>query len=236
MKRVALVTGGSGGIGSAIVDALSHQGIIVALHYSSNEANALKVRNGRENIFLFQCDFASPQLDLIERVVQQLGAVDYLINCAGIMANESLFDMDAKAFDALFAINTRTPYLLAAEAFELMKAQRYGRIINISSFTVKFGMGRNSSVHYAASKAALEALTTGLSRLGAEHNVLVNTIRPGLIASDMQKDRPGLQNRISMIPVKRIGQPEEIADMIAFLCSDKGSFITGQTITIAGGE
>ncbi len=235
-KRVALVTGGSGGIGSVIAETLHSQGIIIALQYSHNKEKAEKIKNGKENIHLFQYDFQATDASLVDSVVKQLGSIDYLINCAGIMAEQSIFDMDSKAFDELFNINTRMPYLLSAKAFEYMKEQNYGRIINISSFVVKYGMGRLQSIQYAGSKAALESLTTGLSRLGAEHNILVNTIRPGIINTSMQKDREGLKNRINMIPVKRMGEPHEIADIVKFLCSKKGDFITGQTITIGGGE
>jgi NAD(P)-dependent dehydrogenase (short-subunit alcohol dehydrogenase family) len=97
-------------------------------------------------------------------------------------------------------------------------------------------MGRNQSIQYAASKSALESLTTGLARIGAEHNVLVNTIRPGIINTGMQKERPGLQERINMVPLKRLGEPSEIADLIGYLFSKSGDFITGETFTVAGGE
>lgn len=235
-KKVVLVTGGSGGIGSSIVNRLYNDGYIVALQYSSNKQNAERVKNNRENIHLFCCNFLSEELTLIDDVVTQLGRIDCFINCAGILADKSIFDLNAKDFDTHFAINARAPYLLSAKAFEYMKRQNYGRIINISSIAVKYGMGRGQGVQYAGSKAALEALTTGLSRIGAEHNVLVNTIRPGVIETGMQKGRTDLRQRIEMIPVKRMGTSQEIAEMVAYLCSDKANFITGETFTIAGGE
>ena len=235
-KKVALVTGGSGGIGASIVETLHSEGYIVALQYTSNKNKAEEIKANRENIHLFFCDFLSNELTLIHEVVEQLGRIDCLINCAGVLANSSIFDLKAKDFDEHFAINTRAPYLLSASAFEYMEKQNFGRIVNISSFVVKYGMGRNQSIQYAGSKAALETLTTGLSRIGAKHNILVNTIRPGVILTEMQKDRPGLKERVEMIPVQRIGTPQEIADMVAYLCSEKANFITGETITIAGGE
>ncbi|MFO7867938.1 MAG: SDR family oxidoreductase [Bacteroidales bacterium] len=235
-KKVALVTGGSGGIGSFIVNSLCDEGYTVAMQYSSNKQHAENIRNNRENIHLFCSNFLSEDLTLIEEVVEQLGRIDCLINCAGILADTSLFDLSAKDFDTHFAINTRAPYLLSARAFEYMKKQNYGRIVNISSIAVKYGMGRGQGVQYAGSKAALEALTTGLSRIGAHYNILVNTIRPGVIMTEMQKGRPDLKKRIELVPVQRIGTPQEIADMTVYLCSDKANFITGETITIAGGE
>lgn len=233
---VALVTGGSGGIGSVIVNTLYAEGYTIALHYSTNKEAAEKIKAEREGIHLFQFDFLSGNGELIDTVVEQLGSIDYLVNCAGILADCSIFDLKAEQFDHHFAINTRMPYLLSAKAFEYMQKQKFGRIINISSIAVKYGMGRMSGIQYAGSKAALEALSTGLSKLGAEHNILVNTIRPGAINTSMQKERPGLKERINMIPLKRMGEAQEVADMVTFLCSSKGDFITGQTITIGGGE
>lgn len=237
MKQgVALVTGGSGGIGSVIVDTLYAQGITVALHYSNNKTAAEAVKNNREGIHLYQYDFLSNEATLVDTIVKELGSIDYLINCAGVLADCSIFDLDAEGFDQHFSINTRMPYLLSAKAFEYMKDNHFGRIINISSIAVNYGMGRMQGIQYAGSKAALEALSTGLSRLGAKHNILVNTIRPGAINTAMQQNREGLQDRINMIPLKRMGEAQEIADMVAYLCSPQGSFITGQTITIGGGE
>lgn len=235
-KRIALVTGGSGGIGAAIVKSLHRAGITIALQYNQGKERALDIQGTHQDIHLFQDDFSSADASLIDRVIHKLGSIDFLVNCAGCMANESIFDMDSEDFDRLFTINTKIPYLLAAKAFTHMKEQQFGRIVNISSFTVHYGMGRNNSIHYAGSKAALETLTSGLARLGAEHNILVNSIRPGVILTNMQEGRHDLETRIQMIPVKRMGRPEEIANTVRFLCDDENQFTTGQTITIAGGE
>jgi 3-oxoacyl-[acyl-carrier protein] reductase len=234
--KIVLVTGGTGGIGQAIVKKLSLEGYIVCLHYFNHLPEAKKIQKECDNVHLFHEDFADSDISLIDRVVEKFGRIDGLINCAGIIPNESIWEMTGEGFDQLFHINTKVPYLLATKAFHTMKENQYGRIVNISSIVVKYGMGRNHSIHYAGTKAALEALTIGLSRLGAEHNILVNTIRPGVVLTGMQKTRPDLTQRINMIPVKRIGSPGEIADMVAYLLSDSGNFITGQTITIAGGE
>jgi NAD(P)-dependent dehydrogenase (short-subunit alcohol dehydrogenase family) len=234
--KVVLVTGGTGGIGQAIVKKLSSEGYSVCLHYNSSDAEAAQIKGDNDNIYLFKEDFSSSDITLIERIVEKFGRIDCLVNCAGILPKESFWELTSDGFDTLFHINTKIPYLLASKSFPYMKKAGFGRIVNISSIVAKYGMGRNHTVQYAGTKAALEALTTGLSRLGAEHNILVNTIRPGVINTRMQSNRSDLLERINMIPVKRIGSPEEIADMVAFLFSDSGNFITGQTITIAGGE
>jgi len=234
--KVVLVTGGTGGIGQAIVKKLSLLGYIVCLHYFNNESEASRIQKEYANIHLFREDFNSGRISLIEQIVSKLGKIDCLINCAGIIPHQSIWEMTDESFDHIFHINTKIPYLLSSRAFEVMKRNNYGRIINISSIVVKYGMGRNHSIQYAGTKAALEALTTGLSRIGAEFNILVNTIRPGVMMTSIQNNRTDLQERINMIPVKRIGKPEEIADLVAHLLSDSGNFITGQTITVAGGE
>jgi len=234
--KIILVTGGSGGIGRAIVDLLAEQEATICLQYSNNQRDALMVKGTKKNIHLFHQDFLSKDINLIDRIISSFGRIDCLVNCAGVMSNESIFEMTHEGFDRLFSINTKIPFMLSSQAFNEMKKHKYGRIINISSFVIKYGMGRNQSIQYAASKAALESLTTGLSRLGAEHNILVNTIRPGLIQTSMQEDRPDMEHRINMIPVKRMGLPIEIANMVQFLLSKSGDFITGETITVSGGE
>lgn len=236
IDRVVLITGGSGGIGGAIVDQFAKEGATVCLQYSSNLEAATSLKDSRDNIHLFKQNFFDRDITLIKDVVDRFGKIDYLINCAGVLGNCSIFDMKSEDFDNIFTINSKIPYILSAEAFKYMKRDRYGRIINISSIAVKYGMGRDSAIQYAGSKAALEALTTGLSKLGAEHNILVNTIRPGVILTDMQKNRDNLDKRLEMIPLKRAGTPKEIADMVIFLTSHRGDFITGETITIGGGE
>ena len=185
---------------------------------------------------IFKQDFESKRIDLVKRVCKKYGSVSILVNCAGVMASSSFFDGNAEDLDKVFCINTKAPFILSKDCFEIMKINKWGRIVNISSFVVPYGMGRNASIHYAASKAALETLTTGLSRIGAKYNILVNAIRPGLVATDMQLNRKNLKRRLNMVPLKRMAQPEEIASVAAFLIMETGNFITGQTICITGGE
>jgi len=237
-KRV-LITGGSSGIGSEISRLFAENGAIIGIHYSKNKKEAQKLKkelSKKTNVKIYQEDFSKSKLNLIRKFTKDFGGIDILINNAGTMAKNSFEKLKSKEYGFVFNINSRAPFLLSSEAFNLMKKQKYGKILNISSFTVKYGMGRNKSIHYAASKAALEELTIGISKLGAEYNVTANTIRPGIVNTGMQKERTDLKERIKMVPMKRLAEPKEIAEMALYLCSEKANFITGQTISISGGE
>ena len=238
--RVVLITGATGGIGSALVKEFAKQEAIVCIHHTSRrsvEAKKLQEEISKYSISrTYQEDFMKQDIRLVKHVIKDFKRIDVLVNNAGIISERSIFDLEFNEYERVFRVNSFAPYILSRDSFQDMKGRRWGRILNISSFTVKYGMGRNSGIHYAGSKATLETLTTGLSRLGTEHNILVNTIRPGIINTPIQQQRADLDKRIQMVPLKRLGEPEEIADMALFLCSEKGSFITGQTITIGGGE
>lgn len=237
-KRI-LITGGDSGIGSEISKIFAKQGALIGIHYSKNKKEAEKIKKRLSKytqVKTYQENFSKSKLNLVKKFVKDFGGIDILINNAGIMAKKSFLYLDSKEFDLVFNINTRAPFLISKEAFYFMKEQNYGRIINISSFTVKYGMGRDESIHYAASKAAVEELTMGLSKIGAKNNITANTIRPGIVNTKMQKKRKNLKERLKMVPLKRLAEPNEIAEMVLYLCSEKGGFITNQTISISGGE
>lgn len=234
-----LITGASSGIGAVIAESFAKMGSNIGIHYASNDEGAYRVKKSLSKfteVKLYKKDFSDSSINLINQFLKDFGSIDILINNAGTMSPVSIFDLDSHEFNRVFDVNSRAPFLLARDAFVHMKEQKFGRIVNISSFVINYGMGRNNSIQYAASKASLETLTKGLSRLGAEHNVLVNAIRPGIIATGMQNNRKDLKERINLIPVKRMGKPEDVAEMCVYLCSNKGDFITGETISITGGE
>lgn len=187
-------------------------------------------------VSVYQEDFLSNEILLVQKVLTDHQRIDVLVNNAGILGENSFFSLSYEEFQNIFKINTFAPYILSRDAFAAMQERNWGRIVTISSIAVFYGMGRNMGIHYAGSKAAIESLTTGLARLGAPHNILVNTIRPGLINTAMQQDREDLNKRIAMVPLKRMGEAEEIAEMVVYLCSEEAGFITGQTISISGGE
>lgn len=237
--KVVLVTGASGGIGRAVARLCHDEGACVALHYRSGAAQARALARGlSDRAEAFRADFARPgePRRLIGAVLRRFGRLDLLVNNAGAVVGDADFlDMSEKDWEKTLRVNLQAPFFLAREAFRAMKA-RGGRIVNVSSIAVKFG-GSQRSVHYAAAKAGLEATTASLARFGAPHGVLVNTVRPGVIDTPFHgKFRKDMVARVAKIPLKRMGRPEEVARMVAFLAGPGGDFITGQTLSVTGGE
>ncbi len=238
-----LITGASSDIGAAIAKKFASQGANVGLHYFKGKEKIdklieeLKKEYNQIVVKSYELNLEQEKLQLVHDFVKDFGRIDILVNNAGLLDGVSFFDMTAEQFNRMFAINSRAPYLLSKDAFEYMKqAGKGGRIINISSIAIKYGRGRNNSIQYAGSKAALDALTTGLAVLGAEYNILVNSVMPSVIMTESQKHREGLQKRVDLIPLKRAGQPEEVANLVVYLTSEEASFITGQIFKISGGE
>ncbi len=240
-QRAVLVTGASRGIGEAIATRLADEGYPLAVHAAEADASELHAAadKWRDKVPLAELvfDFTSNPASLVDRAVEELGQLWGLVNNAGVLSPTPFWEVEPEELERVFRVNTFAPFLLAGRAFRRLEAQGHGgRIINISSFTVRFGMGRNQSIQYAATKGALETMTTGLSRAGAPRQILVNAIRPGLTETSQQQNRPEMADRIRMIPLQRMARPEEIAEMVAFLMSDRAAFITGQTIGVSGGE
>ena len=146
-------------------------------------------------------------------------------------------ELSEESWDSTFQVNVKAPFLLSRAALSVMQKQGSGRIINISSIGLKFG-GSINTVHYSASKAALEALTASLAKAGAPFNVLVNTVRAGVTDTPMHEriGRADMSGRADLIPLKRLADPSEVSNAVQFLASDKSSYITGTVLTVAGGE
>lgn len=240
-KRTVLITGGTSGIGSAIAACFAEGGWNILLHYfsSGRKANELKkmIEQSGVDCHILRADLASEkEIQGFLCETEKFG-IDTLINNAGTyFVNKHFSELTLRDLTATFTVNTFAPMLLSVKIFSRMKEKLFGRIVNISSIAAKYGGSRNS-MHYGSSKRAMEGLAKTLAREGAEYNILVNTIRPGVIDTEFHKKFPkDMTKRIAMIPMKKMGGPADIADMAYYLGSEKNHFITNEIITIAGGE
>lgn len=242
-SRRILVTGSSGGIGQAIVKRLIQPGDRVGLHFGANRAAAEAlcrfVHEHDAEAILLQADLAdaAAREAFPAQALEKLGGCDILVNNAGgpVLSRHIGHYTDADV-TAIMGLNFTSALLLAQAVLPGMVEQGYGRIISISSIGVKFGGGSDSLV-YSAAKSALEIMTMNLAKSAAKSGVLVNAIRAGVTDTPFfQKYPKDLDARAAMIPMGRLARPEEIAEMVAFLVSERAAFITGQTIAVSGGE
>ena len=242
MTRVALVTGGSRGIGRAIATTLAARGHAVALTYatSEREARAAADEIGRNGGQAMAVRLVAEDRASISRAVGEvrgtLGAIAVLVNNAGIAQERPFLELTDGDWDRMLAVNLRGPFTCAQEVLPDMLKQRWGRIINISSVGGQWG-GMNQ-VHYACAKAGLNNLTRSLAKLYSAQGVMTNTIAAGLVSTEMianELETAAGKEKVRNIPVGRIATPDEIARAVAFLASDDASYITGQTINANGG-
>ncbi|NLW54893.1 MAG: 3-oxoacyl-[acyl-carrier-protein] reductase [Clostridiaceae bacterium] len=240
-KQVVLVTGAGRGIGKAIVRALASPTRFVYIHYSTSAdgASALAeelAREGKEARTV-QADLSDPAAakNMIAEIVDESGQLDILVNNAGLTRDQLTVRMTDEDYDAVIQVNQTAPFILMREAAKIMMRKRWGRIINISSVV---GLkGNAGQINYAASKAAVIAMTKSLARELAGRSVTVNSVAPGFIETDMtavlsEKVRT---QYLDTIPMHRLGKPEDVAAIVDFLASEKANYITGQTISVDGG-
>ncbi len=244
-KRV-LITGATGGMGEAFAQLFAEHGASLGLHYQKNKQGAKKllneVKDKTKQADIFQADLLDTisRKKLLNDFLKKFKGIDVLINNAGAVFDQIEFSkLNEESWQNTFDLNVKAPFYLSAGVFEVMK-KNGGRIINISSVNVKYG-GSARSMHYVASKAALESITRGFAKEGAKYNILVNAIRPGVIDTPMRTKIKGysekdFSKRIAMVPLKRTGKPIDVARMALFLASETGSFITGEIFTVAGGD
>jgi len=241
-NKVGIVTGGSRGIGNAIAIALSRQKINVALTYNNNKEKALSVvkeieREGHTAMCTKLDQRSRISIHkVIEEVHNNFGKINILVNNAAIVQEKPFDTITDEDWDNMMAVNLRGPFILCQETLPDMVAQSWGRIINICSIGGQWG-GMNQA-HYAAAKAGLINLTKSLARIYSKKGITSNAVSPGLVDTYMSAKELSTQTgkeKVRSIPIGRIATVEEIADVVAFLVSEKACYITGQTININGG-
>jgi NAD(P)-dependent dehydrogenase (short-subunit alcohol dehydrogenase family) len=248
MKQVALVTGGSRGIGAATVKRLATQGYDVCINYNHNEQAAQELQIAVSALgvraIIVKADIAveADVVRLFNTIDQELGAITALVNNAGILRQQMrVEDMTAQRINHILTTNVTGYFLCCREAIKRMSLKNGGvggTIVNVGSVASRLG-GANEYVDYAASKGAIDTLTTGLSLEVAGEGIRVNCVRPGLIYTDMHADggEPGRVDRVApSLPMGRGGQPEEVAEAIVWLLSEQASYATGTFIDLAGGR
>ncbi len=244
-KKV-LVTGASSGIGWEIALLFANYGASVGIHYNKNKGKAIELQKkiidtgGKAEVLKGDLLEEATRTSLVQSFVDTFGGIDVLINNAGgVFGNMQFLDMDEESWGRTLTLNATAPFFLSKNAFHFMKQHGGGRIINISSISAKYG-GSVYTMHYGAAKAALEAVTKGLAKAGAPYNILVNSIRGGVIDTPLHtkisRDSIAMEKRIALIPLKRMGMPQDIARMALFLASEAGDYITGEVFTVAGGD
>ncbi len=236
MTRVAVVTGGTRGIGAAICQTLQSAGMKVAANYCGNDSVAQDFSD-RYHIPAFKWDVSDYDAcqDGISRIESQLGPVDVLVNNAGITRDATILKLSYAQWREVIDVNLGGCFNMAKAVFDGMKKRRFGRIVNISS--VNGQAGQIGQSNYAAAKSGVHGLTKVLAQEGARSGITVNTVAPGYCDTDMVAAVPSdvLQTIISRIPVGRLGQAEEVAHSVSFLCAEHAGFITGSTLSINGG-
>jgi len=238
MARVALVTGGTRGIGAGIAKELKARGYTVAVNYLGNEEVAGKFRKetGIPTFLFSVADFESCAAG-IEKVTAELGGpVDVLVNNAGITRDSFMHKMTVDNWKAVINTNLGSVFNMCRQVIEGMRERAFGRIINISSINAM--KGQMGQTNYCAAKAGIIGFTKALAQENANKGITVNAVAPGYIGTDMVAAmKPEIVEKIvAQIPVGRLGEVEEIAQMVAFLASDEAGFITGATLNVNGGQ
>lgn len=243
-NRVVIVTGASSGIGKATAMEFARSGANVVVHFNSNAdgANAAVEainKMGRKSIAIGGDLSVAEHVDnLISKTLEAFGTIDILVNNAGtLVERRSMEAMDERLWDRVMEVNLKSTFLCATAVIPVMKANRYGRIINMTSIAARNGGGFGAG-HYSAAKAGVLTLTKSLAKELAGTGILVNAVSPGVITTpyhDQYSTPEARQGFASNTPLKREGTPEEVAYGILFLASDQASFITGETLEINGG-
>jgi 3-oxoacyl-[acyl-carrier protein] reductase len=240
--KKAIVTGGSLGIGAAIARELGRQGASVAINYRRHDTEAKQVAADIEAAggkgLAIKADVASfdDAQAMVDEVVEKFGGLDILVNNAGINRDSVIWKMTEEQWDQVIDTNLKGYFNYIRAAVGILKEQKSGKIVNVTSIN---GLrGKFGQTNYSASKAGIIGLTKALARELGRANVNVNAVAPGLIETDMMKDAPQkvIDAALAEIVLGRLGQPEEVASVVAFLCGDAARHITGEVIRVDGGQ
>lgn len=234
--RVALVTGGTRGIGAAISTRLRGSGVTVVAAYHSDDAAAADLRK-RMDVVTVKVDVADPTAcgHLVNQIVEDHGRLDLLVNNAGLLVERPSTETSVDEWDRAVAVNLSAAFHLSRAAIPGMRQRAFGRIVNVSSVTAV--MGSPSEAAYGAAKAGLHGLTRSLARETARGGITVNCVVPGVFDTDMTASMPQRTQEavLRMIPVGRRGEADELARAVAFLLDDSAGYITGSVLTVDGG-
>lgn len=238
MAKIALVTGGTRGIGAAISLALKNKGYKVAANYAGNDERA-KSFSESSGIPIYKFDVSDfKQVDEgIKRINDDMGgSIDILVNNAGITRDSTLHRMDPESWQKVLDTNLGSCYNTSRAVIESMREREFGRIVNVGSINGQ--AGQYGQVNYAAAKSGIHGFTKALAQEGAAKGITVNAIAPGYVDTDMVRAVPEavLEKIISRIPVGRLGRAEDIARCVVFLVADDAGFITGSTLSVNGGQ
>ncbi len=237
MARVALVTGGTRGIGAAISLALKAQGRTVVANYAGNDEAATAFhRETGIAVRKFDVSKLDACTEAVAQIVAEIGPIEILVNNAGITRDATMVRMNREMWDAVIDTNLGSCFNMCKLTFEGMRERKFGRIVNVGSINGQ--AGQYGQVNYAAAKSGIHGFTKALAQEGARYGITVNAIAPGYVDTDMVRAVPGevLRKIVAKIPVGRLGHAEDIARGVAFLTADDADFITGSTLSINGGQ
>ena len=238
MKKNAIVTGAAKGIGRAIVERfIAENYFVIAIDVDVENGEKLECNFGKEKIFYTNTDIANQTqvAEFFSEIINKYKKIDVLVNNAGIIKDNLIWNMSIDDFDSVLNINLKGTWLMCKQAAIVMKEQKSGRIINIAS---RAWLGNRGQSNYSASKAGIVGLTRVLALELGKYNVLVNAVAPGLINTSLTQklENDVLQKLIDAQPTRSMGNPEDIANAVAFLANENTKFITGQTIYVDGGK